>query len=85
MAKRTRSGLKRAGQSTNRRVHNRSKKQALKDALREIRAAPDKAAAEKLATKVQSVIDRSCRHRIIHRNTARRLKSRVAREVAEKA
>jgi small subunit ribosomal protein S20 len=77
--------LKNVRQSTRRRLHNRNKKKALKDALKEIRTAPDKAGAEKLLTKVQSVIDRSARHRIIHRNTARRLKSRVAREVAEKS
>lgn len=85
MAKRTKSALKRTRQSLRRRLHNRRKKQALKAALKEFGTAPDKAAAQKLLTKVQSVIDRSARHRIIHRNTARRLKSRVTREVAEKA
>ncbi|MEO0081544.1 MAG: 30S ribosomal protein S20 [candidate division WOR-3 bacterium] len=85
MAKRTRSGLKRSRQSARRRLRNRARKQALKNALKEFRAAPDRAAAEKLAVKLQSIIDRSCRHHVIHRNTARRLKSRLAREIAEKA
>lgn len=83
MAKRTRSALKNTRQSARRRAHNRAKKQALKDALKELRTAPDKAAAEKLLTKVQSVIDRSARHRIIHRNTARRLKSKIVRDARD--
>jgi len=77
--------VKQARQGQKRRAHNRSKKQALKDALKEIRTAEDKAGAEKLLSKVQSVIDRSARHHIVNRNTARRMKSRVARELAEKA
>ncbi len=85
MAKRTRSALKNARKAARRRARNRARKQALKKALKELRNAPDKATAEKLLPKVQSVIDRSARHHIIHRNTARRLKSKIVRSLRELA
>lgn len=83
MANRTPSALKRTRQNERRRLRNREQKKRLKKALKEIRAAGGKKDAEKLLPKVQSVIDRSARHRIIHRNTARRLKAGITREVAE--
>ena len=76
--------VKRARQNEKRRLRNRRRKQELKDTLKTIRAENNKEAARKLLPKAQSVIDRSERHRVIHRNAARRLKSRLAKEVAEK-
>lgn len=76
--------VKRARQNEKRRLRNRRRKQELKDTLKTIRAENNKEAARKLLPKAQSVIDRSERHHVIHRNAARRLKSRLAKEVAEK-
>jgi len=76
--------VKRARQNEKRRLRNRRRKQELKNTLKTIRAENNKEAARKLLPKAQSVIDRSERHHVIHRNAARRLKSRLAKEVAEK-
>ena len=83
MAKKSISSLKRERQNKRRRVRNRSRRAALKTALKRFQTVKSKAEAEKLLDDVQSTIDRSARHNIIHRNTARRLKSRIAREVAQ--
>jgi small subunit ribosomal protein S20 len=76
--------VKRVRQNEKRRLRNRKRKQELKDTLKTFRAEDGKDAAQKLLPKAQSVIDRSARQHIIHRNAARRLKSRLAKEVAEK-
>lgn len=83
MAKKSISALKRERQNERRRTRNRSRRTALKTALKRIQSVKSKAEAGKLLDEVQSTIDRSARHHIIHRNTARRLKSRIAREVAQ--
>ncbi|OYD14888.1 30S ribosomal protein S20 [candidate division WOR-3 bacterium JGI_Cruoil_03_51_56] len=83
LANKSLSVLKRARQNERRRLRNRERKNSLKQAVKEIRAAGSKDDAKKLLPKVQSVIDRSARHHIIHRNTGRRLKARISREVAE--
>jgi small subunit ribosomal protein S20 len=76
--------VKRVRQNERRRLRNRKRKQELKDTLKTMKAESSKEAARKLLPKAQSVIDRSERQHIIHRNAARRLKSRLAKEVAEK-
>ncbi|UCG42976.1 MAG: 30S ribosomal protein S20 [candidate division WOR-3 bacterium] len=76
--------VKRVRQNEKRRLRNRKRRQELKDMLKTIRAESSKEAAQKLLPKAQSIIDRSERHHVIHRNAARRLKSRLAKEVAEK-
>ena len=82
MAKRIKSAQKQARKSLKRRLLNRQRKHALKKALKQFAATGNKADALKQLPKVQSVIDRSARKRIIHRKAASRLKSRVARETA---
>lgn len=76
--------VKRVRQSEKRRLRNRTRRQKLKETLKTVRAESSKEAARKLLPKAQSVIDRSERQHIVHRNAARRLKSRLAKEVAEK-
>ncbi len=76
--------VKRVRQNEKRRLRNRTRRQELKETLKTIRAESNKEAARKLLPKAQSVIDRSERQHIVHRNAARRLKSRLAKEVAEK-
>jgi len=83
LAKKSISALKRERQNQRRRDQNRGRRAALKTALKRIQTVRTRVEAEKLLETVQSTIDRSARHRIIHRNTARRLKSRLAREVAQ--
>ena len=85
MAKRTRSAQKQARQGVRRRLQNRTRKLALKKAIKELAAAKDKTEAAQLLPKVQSVIDRSARHGVIRRKTASRIKSQLAARQAAKA
>lgn len=82
MAKTSLSVLKRERQTARRRLRNMKRRKQLRASLKQIRATEDKEAAGKLLPEVQSVIDKSARNNIIHRNTARRLKSRLAKQVA---
>ncbi|MBN2537107.1 30S ribosomal protein S20 [candidate division WOR-3 bacterium] len=75
--------LKRERQTARRRLRNVKRRKQLRASLKQIRATEDKEAAGKLLPEVQSVIDKSARNNIIHRNTARRLKSRLAKQVAK--
>ena len=83
MAKTSLSVLKRERQNEKRRLDNRRRRRTLKDKMKQFRAAGSRDAAMKLLPGVQSLIDRETRKNTIHRNTARRLKSRLAREAAE--
>jgi small subunit ribosomal protein S20 len=83
LAKTSLSVLKRQRQNKRQQLRNRKRKKALKESIKEIRAAGSKAEALKLMPKVQKAIDKSARHNILHNNTARRLKSRIAKEAAE--
>lgn len=83
MAKTSLSVLKRERQSERRRLVNRRSRKALKDKIKQLRTTASREEAAKLLPEVQSVIDSSARKNIIHRNTARRLKSRLTRQVAE--
>jgi len=82
LPKRSLSVLKAARQNERRRLRNRQRRLALKNAVRKVRQAQTKEEGLKLLLAAQSVIDRSAQHHIIHRNTARRLKSRLAHEVS---
>ncbi len=83
MARKSLSVLKRARQSEKNRIRNRRRKQSLKKVVKEVRAAGSGKEALELLPKAQSVIDKSARKHLIHRNAARRLKARLAREAAE--
>jgi len=83
LAKTSLSVLKRERQNRKRRLRNLKDKKALKGALKKLRSAKSKDEAQKLLPEVQSQIDKSTRKHLVHRNTARRLKSRAAREAAD--
>ncbi|HTW91711.1 MAG TPA: 30S ribosomal protein S20 [bacterium] len=83
MAKRIASAQKQARKSERRRDFNRSKRQTLKAALKNLAAAKTKDEAAKLLPGVQSLIDKSAKRQIVHHKTAGRLKSRLAREAAD--
>ncbi|MFO7637976.1 MAG: 30S ribosomal protein S20 [bacterium] len=83
MAKTSLSVLKRERQSEKRRTDNRRRRKTLKDKVKQLRASGNHEEAAKLLPEVQGLIDREARRNTIHRNTARRLKSRLARTVAE--
>ncbi len=84
MASKSLSVLKRTRQNEKRRLRNRKRKQELRQAVKGIRSVGSKEEAQNQLPGVQSVIDKSARSHIVHRNAARRLKSRLAKEIAEK-
>lgn len=81
--KKSLSVLKNVRQSERRRLRNRGRKLRLKKALKQFKAAGTRADAEKLFPQVQAVVDKSARKGIIHRNTASRIKSKLARKAAK--
>lgn len=83
MAKRTASARKQARKSERRRLSNRQTRLALKNILKKAAAAKTGEEARKLLPEVQSLVDKSARRHVVHRKTAARIKSRVAREAAE--
>lgn len=76
---------KHARQAIKRRDRNKYYGKTTRNAIRDIRSAENKDAAEKLAS-VESMIDKLAKRGIIHRNKAANLKSKLAKKVnAEKA
>jgi small subunit ribosomal protein S20 len=80
----TKSAIKNIRKSEKRRAINRARKGALRTQIKKLRtlvAAKDTQAAAKELVQTISVIDRSIRKGILHRNTAARYKSRLSRAV----
>ena len=86
MAKRTKSALKANRQNVKRREHNRALRSTLRTALKAIRAAldgKDVDTAQKALSKTVSLVDKMATKGIIHKNTASRLKSRLAAKASK--
>lgn len=79
----TKQAKKRAAQSLRLRASNRSVKTRVRGTLKTIRAAVDSTtepkAAQALLPSTQSTLDVAARKKVLHRNTAARLKSRAAK------
>lgn len=71
----TKSAIKALKQSEKKRKHNLSKKRTLKSVLKDTRKVED-------MSKAQSVIDKTAKTGLIHKNKANRLKSRLAKKLA---
>ncbi|MEO0070772.1 MAG: 30S ribosomal protein S20 [candidate division WOR-3 bacterium] len=82
MAKRSISVLRQIRKNQRRRLRNRIWRTALKKAVKSVRAAKTKEEALKAFVTAQSVIDRTAKRRIIHPNTASRLKSRLMHDIS---
>lgn len=81
MAKRNKSALKANRQNVKRREHNRELRSKLRTGLKAIRKSLDDKNLEGAKTAVktlQSLVDKMATKGIIHKNTASRLKSRLA-------
>jgi len=88
MAKRTKSALKANRQNIKRRDHNRQLRSRLRTALKAIRAsldAEDLDGAKAALQQTVSVVDKMATKGIIHRNTAGRYKSRLAKRLVTRA
>jgi small subunit ribosomal protein S20 len=74
----TKSAIKALKQSEKKRKHNLSKKRTLKSVLKDTEKVKD-------MPKAQSVIDKTAKTGLIHKNKANRLKSRLAKQFASAA
>ena len=72
------SSLKRIRQTATRKAHNKKKKKTARNAVRDLRATTDKAAASAALPKVASMLDKLAKRHIIHTNKAANLKSKLA-------
>jgi small subunit ribosomal protein S20 len=82
------SALKAHRQSLNNREHNRQFRARLRNALKAVRTAiagSDQAAAREALRETTSLIDKMASKGIIHRNAARRHKSRLASRLAARS
>ena len=69
---------KRYRQSETRRLHNKYYAKTTRNAVKALRNTTDKAAAEAMAPKVYSMIDKLAKTNIIHKNKAANLKRGLA-------
>ena len=75
------SSLKRIRQTSSRCLHNRYYGRTTRNQIKRFRMLTDKDEAKALLPKVSSMIDKLARERIIHKNKAANLKSKLARQV----
>lgn len=77
------SSLKRIRQTETRRLRNRYYAKTMRNAVRKFRATTDKAEAEVMYPQVQKMLDKLANKRIIHKNKAANLKSKLSAHVAK--
>jgi len=80
------SALKKNRQDIKRRLRNRAHTSRLRTQLKKMSEAlqsGDATAAAGLMTETVALVDRTAKHRVIHRNAASRTKSRLARALAK--
>ncbi|MDX2287011.1 MAG: 30S ribosomal protein S20 [Bacteroidia bacterium] len=75
------SALKRIRQNAKRRLANRYKKVGMRMAVKKLRMTTNKEEARAMLPKVMSTIDRVAKSKIIHKNNAANLKSKLTRYV----
>ena len=86
MAKRNKSALKANRQNVKRRVHNRELRSKLRTGLKAARKSLDDKnveGAKAVLETLQSLVDKMATKGIIHKNTASRLKSRIAAKASK--
>jgi small subunit ribosomal protein S20 len=74
------SSIKRFRQDESRSVNNKYYSKTTRNALKNLRATTDKAAATELFPKVASMLDKLAKKNIIHPNKAANLKSKLAKQ-----
>lgn len=77
------SSLKRIRQTETRRLRNRYYGKTMRNAVRNLRATTDKAEAEAMYPQVQKMLDKLAKKRIIHKNKAANLKSKLCAHIAK--
>ena len=76
------SAKKRIRQSAVRRLENRYYARTMRNSLKKIHDIREKAAAEELAPKVYSMLDKLVKKNLIHKNKAGNLKSNISKHIA---
>ncbi|MCQ2133068.1 MAG: 30S ribosomal protein S20 [Bacteroidaceae bacterium] len=77
------STIKRMRQNETRRLHNRYYAKTMRNALRDLRAQKDKAAATEMYPKLQKMLDKLAKTNIIHWKKAANLKSGAMKFIAK--
>ena len=72
------SALKRIRQAEKRRLHNRYYGKTMRNAVRKLRATTNKAEAVAMLHSVTKLLDKLAKTRVIHKNKANNLKSKLA-------
>ena len=72
------SALKRIRQAEKRRLHNRYYGKTMRNAVRKLRATTNKAEAVAMLPSVTKLLDKLAKTRVIHKNKANNLKSKLA-------
>ncbi len=80
--RRNRSAEKRVRQSEKRRLRNRALKTRIKNTIKKLMAAESREEKEKLLQEAYSLIDKAVKKHVLHKNTAARKKSRLAKLLA---
>jgi small subunit ribosomal protein S20 len=75
----TKQAAKRHRQNQQARANNKVKSTAMKSAIKGVLAVQDRAAGGAKLAAAMKAIDNAAKHRVIHKNTAARYKSRVSR------
>ena len=75
------SSKKRLRHSLKVQMRNRGIRSRMRTAIKKVRQAPDKATAQEALQQAVPIIDKTARKRVIHANTASRVKSRLNRLV----
>jgi small subunit ribosomal protein S20 len=75
------SALKRIRSNETKRLRNKYIHKTTRNAIRDLRAATDKKAAEKMFPEVVGLIDKLAKRNIIHKNKASNLKSKLTLHV----
>ncbi len=76
-----RSSRKRLRQARKARMRNRTVRSLMRNTLKKVRIATDRAQAEALLPQTMSAIDRSAQKGVIHKNAAARYKSKLVHQV----
>ena len=75
------SSIKRIRHTEKRKLHNRYYAKTARNAVRKLRGTTDKETAAKLLPEVSSMLDKLAKRRVIHRNKAGNLKSKLTLHV----
>ena len=76
------SSKKRVLQNQKARLRNRSAMSAMRTSMKAVRQAPDQSAATAALPRAVSLIDKTVKKGVLHRNTGSRYKSRLAKFVS---